>query len=114
MSENGCVFCRIARKEIPTTPVFETDDVYAFSDLNPKAPVHVLVVPKQHLSRLSDRTEAHEALLGRCLSAAADVAKASGLSDFRVVVNDGAAAGQSVFHLHLHVLGGRPFAWPPG
>ena len=114
MKEPSCIFCKIAHKEIPSATVLETDDVFAFRDLNPQAPVHVLVVPKAHLARLSAASPADEALLGKCVAAAAAVAKAEGLSSYRLVVNDGADAGQSVFHLHVHVLGGRLFTWPPG
>lgn len=114
MNEPSCIFCKIARKEIPSKTVLETDDVLAFRDLSPQAPVHVLVVPKAHLSRLSAATPADEALVGECVSAAAAVAKSEGLSSYRLVINDGADAGQSVFHLHVHLLGGRLFTWPPG
>ena len=114
MSESACIFCKIARKEIPSASVLETDEVFAFRDLNPQAPVHVLVVPKAHLPRLSAAGPEHAALLGSCLAAAARVAREEGLGSYRLVVNDGADAGQSVFHLHVHLLGGRPFTWPPG
>ena len=115
MKEPSCIFCKIAHKEIPSATVLETDDVFAFRDLNPQAPVHVLVVPKVHISRLSETGPGHEALLGSCLAAATQVARAEGLDSYRVVVNDGKDAGQSVFHLHFHLLGGRSFfKWPPG
>ena len=114
MSESACIFCKIARGEIKSAAVLETEEVFAFRDLNPQAPVHVLVVPKAHLPRLSAAGPEHQALLGTCLAAAARVAKAEGLASYRLVVNDGADAGQSVFHLHVHVLGGRTFTWPPG
>jgi histidine triad (HIT) family protein len=110
---SDCVFCRIAAKEVPAKLVYEDEAVVAFPDLNPRAPFHVLVVPRRHVERLADLDD--EALAGKLTLAAATVARQAGQSDgFRVVVNNGAGAGQSVFHLHLHVLGGRPFSWPPG
>ncbi len=117
MSENeasACLFCRIVRREIPSKPVFEDDAVLAFRDISPQAPTHVLVVPKRHVAALSEASADHEALLGRLLLASARIAREEGLSDFRIAINNGAAAGQSVFHLHLHLLGGRAFSWPPG
>lgn len=108
-----CVFCKIAAKEIPASIVHEDADVVAFKDLNPRAPLHVLVIPRRHVERLSKLDD--ETLAGKLMLAAAEVAKDAGHGDnFRVVVNNGAGAGQSVFHVHVHVLGGRPFAWPPG
>jgi histidine triad (HIT) family protein len=110
---SDCVFCRIAAKEVPAKLVYEDEAVVAFPDLNPRAPFHVLVVPRRHVERLTDLDD--EALAGKLTLAAARVARQAGQGDgFRVVVNNGAGAGQSVFHLHLHVLGGRPFSWPPG
>ena len=110
---SDCVFCRIAAKELPAKLVYEDEAVVAFPDLNPRAPFHVLVVPRRHVERLADLDD--EALAGKLTLAAARVARQAGQGDgFRVVVNNGAGAGQSVFHLHLHVLGGRPFSWPPG
>ena len=109
-----CVFCSIANGKIPARKVLETDDIVAFHDLNPAAPVHVLVIPRKHIATLDDAVEADAALLGRMLLAAREVAKKSALSSgYRVVMNVQAGAGQSVFHIHLHVLGGRVFAWPP-
>jgi len=108
-----CIFCRIARKEVPADLLYEDDDVVAINDLNPRAPLHALVIPRRHVERLADLED--EALAGRITLAAAKVARAQGHADaFRVVVNNGAGAGQSVFHLHFLVLGGRPFTWPPG
>ena len=98
---------------MPADLLYEGDDVVAINDLNPRAPLHALVIPRRHVERLADLED--EALAGRITLAAAKVAKAQGHADaFRVVVNNGAGAGQSVFHLHFHVLGGRPFTWPPG
>ncbi|MDQ5858849.1 MAG: histidine triad nucleotide-binding protein [Acidobacteriota bacterium] len=111
---SDCIFCRIVAGEIPSKKVFEDDRIFAFEDISPKAPTHVLVVPREHVARLSDATPAHEALLGALASRAAAIARDRGLSDFRVVVNNGEGAGQSVFHLHFHLLGGRSMTWPPG
>lgn len=109
-----CVFCSIANGKIPARKVLETDDVVAFHDLNPAAPAHVLVIPRKHIATLDEAVDADAKLLGTMLLAASQVAKSAGLSSgFRVVMNVQAGAGQSVFHIHLHVLGGRAFAWPP-
>lgn len=112
----ACLFCRIVNKEIPAKIVFENDDVLAFSDLSPQAPVHALVIPKRHLDSVDGSTDADALLLGKVLLAARQVARDAGLGDsgYRLVANNGEGAGQSVFHLHVHVLGGRPLAWPPG
>jgi histidine triad (HIT) family protein len=108
-----CVFCKIAAKEIPSSIVYEDADVVAFKDLNPRAPLHVLVIPRKHVPKLADLED--EALGGKLLQAARAVARNAGHADnFRLVVNNGDFAGQSVWHLHLHVLGGRQFTWPPG
>ena len=110
-----CIFCRIARKEIPSGIVYEDVDVLAFRDLTPQAPTHVLVIPKRHVASLDDMLESDAVLLGAMMLTAKRVAAACGLSGgYRVVTNCGADAGQSVSHLHVHVLGGRPMAWPPG
>jgi histidine triad (HIT) family protein len=113
VSEN-CVFCRIARKEIPSTVVHEDEDFLAFRDLNPQAPTHVLVIPKRHVAKLADLQDADAPAIGKTMAAVARVAGQLGLTDWRVVANNGAGAGQSVFHIHFHLLGGRPFTWPPG
>jgi histidine triad (HIT) family protein len=107
-----CIFCRIANGSIPTSFIHEDDEAVAFSDIQPQAPVHLLVVPRRHVASLNDARD--EALLGRLLTVARQVAAKAGLEQYRVVINTGADAGQSVFHLHLHVLGGRVMAWPPG
>ena len=108
-----CVFCNIAAKKVATKLIYEGRDVVAFADLNPRAPLHALVIPRKHVERLADLED--ESLAGKLTLAAAKLAKDAGYGDnFRVVVNNGAGAGQSVFHLHLHVLGGRSFGWPPG
>jgi len=108
-----CIFCKIVAKELPSRLVYEDDDIIAFNDLNARAPLHVLVVPRRHVERLADLDDA--ALAGKLALAAARIARDAGHGDnFRLVVNNGAGAGQSVFHLHFHVLGGRQFTWPPG
>ena len=109
-----CLFCKIAAGEIDSKRVYEDDRVVAFRDINPAAPVHVLVIPREHISRISEAGEEHAELIGRLHLAAGKVAEAEGLKDCRLVVNCGEGAGQSVFHVHLHLLGGRPMSWPPG
>lgn len=109
---NECIFCKIAGNAIPTEFVYEDAAAVAFRDIQPQAPVHLLVVPRRHVASLNDATD--EKLLGSLLLAARRAAGNVGLEQYRVVLNTGAEAGQSVFHLHLHVLGGRVMAWPPG
>lgn len=111
-----CLFCKIARKEIPATIVHEDDDTLAFRDINPVAPTHVLVIPRKHIVSLTDATPGDEALLGKLLLVAKRVAEQEGRTGdgFRLVINSGPNAGQSVFHVHVHVIGGRLMAWPPG
>jgi histidine triad (HIT) family protein len=111
-----CLFCRIASGEIPSTEVYSDDEFYAFRDINPGAPTHVLVVPREHIERISEATPAHEALLGRMLLRANAIAAAEGIVEpgFRYVINCNEHGGQSVYHIHLHILGGRPLSWPPG
>jgi histidine triad (HIT) family protein len=111
-----CLFCKIAGKEIPAKIVHEDDDTLAFRDIHPVAPTHVLVIPKKHIVSLSDATEADQALLGKLLLTAKRVAEMEGRTaeGYRTVINSGANAGQSVFHIHVHVIAGRPMAWPPG
>ena len=113
-ADPSCLFCRIGRREIPSKIAFENAHVLAFHDVAPKAPTHVLVIPKTHVARLSETADADTAILGECLAALRGVARSLSLESYRVVVNDGADAGQSVFHVHFHLLGGRTFAWPPG
>lgn len=110
------IFSKIISREIPADIVYEDDDVLAFRDVTPQAPVHVLIIPRQPLASLLDATEGDTLLLGKLMQAAIHVARTLGLDDdgFRVVVNVGKNGGQSVNHLHLHVLGGRPLHWPPG
>ncbi len=109
------IFAKIIRKEIPADIVYEDDRALAFRDINPQAPVHVLVIPKEPIVSVAEATEDQIEVLGHLLLVAQKVARDEGVGDaFRVVANSGAGAGQSVFHLHLHVLGGRPLSWPPG
>jgi histidine triad (HIT) family protein len=114
MADN--IFAKIIRKEIPATIVYEDDRALAFRDIGPKAPVHILVVPKKDIARVSEATAADEALLGHLLTVAAEIARKEGIdgTGYRLVINKGAHAGESVPHLHVHLLGGRPMAWPPG
>ncbi|MCL4217543.1 MAG: histidine triad nucleotide-binding protein [Candidatus Hydrogenedentes bacterium] len=113
MSEET-LFTKIIRGEIPSEEVYSDDEFYAFRDINPQAPTHVLVVPKEPIAKVGDASDADADMLGRLLLAGNRVAKQEGLEDYRLVINNGAGAGQTVFHLHLHVLGGRPMDWPPG
>jgi len=112
----GCIFCRIAAGSAPANVVLADDDVVAFHDLTPRAPTHVLVIPRRHIASLADAVAEDGGILGTLMLAAAEVARRTGIADggYRVVTNCGAGAGQSVFHIHLHVLGGRRFSWPPG
>jgi histidine triad (HIT) family protein len=110
----SCLFCRIIAREIPASIVAENEQAVAFRDINPQAPVHVVVVPREHIPSLNDARDA--ATLGHLSLLAAQIARAEGLSErgYRTVVNTNADAGQTVFHVHLHLIGGRPMAWPPG
>jgi len=109
------IFGKVISREIPADIVYEDERCLAFRDINPQAPTHVLLIPKKELALLSDATTEDEALLGHMMVVAGKIARDLGIDDaFRLVVNNGAAAGQSVFHLHLHLLAGRRFDWPPG
>jgi histidine triad (HIT) family protein len=112
-ASSGCLFCRIVAGEVGSR-IHHDDLVVAFADIHPQAPQHILVVPREHIASLSDLGPQHAPVAGRLLTTAAQLAAGKGLTDYRVVINCGAGAGQSVFHLHLHLLGGRPFHWPPG
>jgi histidine triad (HIT) family protein len=115
MLEEKCLFCRIVAQELPAELVHQDERAVVIRDLNPQAPTHLLVIPQEHLESLDEASHKDEALLGHLLRVAARVANAAGLADgYRTVINNGAGAGQSVFHLHVHVLGGRPLNWPPG
>ena len=110
---DSCLFCRIVRGEIPAKIVRQDEHTVAFRDIDPKAPTHILVIPKEHVASLDEATDA--AMVGRLMLAAAQIAKSEGITGgYRTVVNTGAGAGQTVFHLHLHLLGGRKLTWPPG
>ena len=110
---DSCLFCRIVRGEIPARIVREDEHTVAFRDIDPKAPTHILVIPKEHVASLDEARD--PAMVGRLMLVAGEIAKTEGITNgYRTVVNCGADAGQSVFHLHLHLLGGRKFTWPPG
>jgi histidine triad (HIT) family protein len=113
---SDCLFCKIARKEIPATIVYEDDELFAINDINPQAPLHALVIPKRHIATLNELTDGHDALIGAMVRRAAAIAAERGFAErgFRTVFNTNAEAGQSVNHIHLHVLGGRTLTWPPG
>ena len=111
-----CLFCKIINREIPASIVHEDDRILAFNDINPQAPTHVLIVPKRHIATLSELQLEDDALVGEMVRTAAAIAaeKGFGKTGFRTVFNTHAGAGQTVFHIHLHLLGGRSFGWPPG
>jgi histidine triad (HIT) family protein len=110
-----CLFCKIGLKEIPSKIVYEDADIFAFEDIQPQAPSHVLICPRKHLTSLTDATAEDGAMLGKLQLVAAKLAVERKLTKgYRTVLNNGREAGQSVFHLHLHLLGGREFRWPPG
>ena len=113
---SDCLFCKIVAGDIPAELVHDDDRVVAFRDINPQAPTHVLIIPREHIATINDLDAEHEPLIGALYSAAKKIAAAEGLSDdgYRVVMNCNEGAGQSVFHIHLHLLGGRPLHWPPG
>ena len=113
-SAEDCLFCRIVAGEIPGDLVLTTDHVVAFRDIAPVAPTHVMVVPRAHHADAAESTAADPEAVGRLVAAAAEVAAREGVEDYRMVLNTGAGAGQSVFHTHLHLLGGRGLEWPPG
>jgi histidine triad (HIT) family protein len=116
MSEQSCLFCKIIAREISADFVTRDDRAVVIRDINPQAPTHVLVIPLEHIESLDEASQKDEALLGHLLRVAARVANDEGLAEggYRTVINTGAGAGQSVFHLHVHLLGGRPMNWPPG
>jgi len=112
-----CIFCRIAAGDIPATILGRSDHAVAFRDLNPQAPVHILVIPTEHITSMADAdTDLAEAAVGKCIRLAVQVARREGLEPdgYRLVINSGRDGGQSVFHVHVHLLGGRRMAWPPG
>lgn len=113
---SDCLFCKIVEGEISADIVFENDNVLAFRDVNPQAPTHILIIPRQHIPTTNDLTENHELIMGRLFSAAKIIAAQEGVSDdgYRMVVNCNEKAGQTVFHIHMHLLAGRDMTWPPG
>jgi len=116
MQSQDTLFGKIIRKEIPATIVFENDSVLAFRDINPQAPVHILIIPKKPIPSMAEATAVDQGLLGELILVAKQIAIAEGLAEggYRLVINTGADGGQTVFHLHVHLLGGRPLTWPPG
>jgi histidine triad (HIT) family protein len=113
---SDCIFCKIGSGQVPSKVVWQDEEAFAFEDLNPQAPVHILVIPKRHLTALNDTKAADRALLGHLLEAAILIAQSKGIAEsgYRIVVNTGPDGGQTVSHLHLHLLGGRRMKWPPG
>ncbi|HEX8172148.1 MAG TPA: histidine triad nucleotide-binding protein [Thermoanaerobaculia bacterium] len=116
MGNDQCLFCRIAGGAIPAKKLHEDGDVVAFHDINPQAPTHVLVIPRKHIAALDDLTEADAQTIGTTIVRASQIARELHLPEdgYRLVINNGEAAGQTVFHIHVHILGGRRFGWPPG
>ena len=116
MENKNCLFCRIASKQIETDIVYESEDIVAFRDINPQAPTHILIIPREHIPTTNDLNEEHKALIGKMVLVAQSLAGKEGISDdgYRLVFNCNRNAGQAVFHIHLHLLGGRAFTWPPG
>ena len=115
-TEPDCIFCKIVRREIPGDVVYEDDNVLAFNDIDPKAPVHVLIIPKDHITCVTEIEDEQKELMGHLLTTACKIAEEKGIreSGFRIVVNSGEDAGQAVLHIHFHLLGGRALSWPPG
>jgi len=116
VTAGDCPFCRIVRKELPAKVLFENDRILAFEDIRPKAPVHVLVIPKNHFASLNEAPDGAEPLLGEILLRAREIAREKGIgeSGYRIVLNTAPDSGQEVYHIHFHILGGRRMAWPPG
>jgi len=115
-TEMDCLFCRVAAEQVPADVVYKDDLVVAFRDINPQAPTHILIIPKEHIGYAADLTDSHSALLSQMFKTANQIALDENISEkgYRMVINNGKGAGQTVFHLHLHLLGGRPMNWPPG
>jgi histidine triad (HIT) family protein len=116
MTASDCLFCKIIAAEIPAEIIYESPDAIAFRDINPQAPTHVLIVPRRHIATINELADTDTDVVGRLFLAARDIAKQEGFAEdgYRVTMNCNAAAGQTVFHIHLHLLGGRNFTWPPG
>ncbi len=113
---NDCIFCKIVKKEIPAKIAYEDDEILAFHDIRPQAPVHVLIIPKKHIPAIMEMKEEDSLLIGKLIFTAKKLASELGIesSGYRLVFNNGPASGQEVYHIHLHLLGGRKFKWPPG
>ena len=114
MTDPDCLFCKIIAGEVPSKKVYEDDTLIAFDDINPQAPTHILICPKKHIDRISNMGEDDKQLVGEVIHRSKEIAREKGISDFRLVFNNGRGSGQAVFHIHLHLLGGRPMTWPPG
>ena len=116
MSSDNCLFCKILDGEIPAELIYESETAVAFRDINPQAPTHALVIPRKHISTINDIEQDDQAIIGSLYTAAREIAATDGIADdgYRAVMNCNEGAGQSVFHIHLHVLGGRQMSWPPG
>jgi len=116
MTSVDCLFCKIVAGEIPSSKVYEDEVCYAFNDISPQAPTHILIVPREHIDSLDTASSVNQTTIGHVLLKAAEIAREKGFSDdgYRVVINTNADGGQTVFHLHAHLLGGRPFVFPPG
>jgi len=111
----NCIFCKILSGDIPATLIYEDKDIVAFNDISPQAPTHILVIPRKHISGPASLTAADQPLMGKLINVGVELAKQSDLGDgYRLVMNNGERAGQTVFHLHMHILGGRTMTWPPG
>ncbi len=111
-----CIFCKIVSREIESPLIYEDPEIIAFNDLNPKAPHHILIIPREHIATLNDARDTHQALLGKMMLVAKQIAKDLGVDEngYRVLMNIGSGGGQAVFHIHLHLLAGRQMQWPPG
>lgn len=116
MNPKDCLFCKIAAGEIPSQKIFEDDVCLAFNDISPQAPIHILIIPREHFDSLDKAANSHRETLGHLLLSAAEIARDKGFADngYRIVINTNADGGQTVFHLHVHLLAGRPFSFPPG
>lgn len=111
---DDCLFCKIAKGDIPADKLYEDDDIIAFRDISPQAPVHFLVVPKKHISGPAAVAREDQELIGKIVRMGGEIAEQEGIAHYRILFNNGEQAGQSVFHIHMHVLGGRTMSWPPG
>ncbi len=109
-----CLFCKIISGDVPCEKVYEDENYFAFNDINPQAPFHILVIPKKHIDKISKMNKNDNELVGGLFLAASKICRDKSLSDYRLVINNGAGAGQTVFHIHLHIMGGRDMSWPPG